>query len=190
MHKRYHQLIELQRHTGYGVVTFRKPLTGDETQEEKKLLQAKSSNGIINTIEEEILIGVALKRLSIPEEQTLVRLEFGGAAVSSQQLSDLCQALARNNKIKFLNLSRVVPQLGDGETEIIAEMLKTNTTLIELHLAFNQIGNSGAKAIASALFQNRSSKLVELNMRGNQIGNEGAKSFNQILKVIFMFDLI
>ena len=90
LHKRYHPIIELQRHTGYGVVTFRKPLTDVEAEEEKKLLQAKSSNGIINTNEEEILIGVALKCLSIPQEQTLVRL--------SKSLTKIAELLGRHHQ--------------------------------------------------------------------------------------------
>ena len=52
----------------------------------------------------------------------------------------------------------------------IAKALETNTTLSELNLDYNNIGDEGATAIAKALETNTT--LSELNLGGNNIGDE------------------
>ena len=52
--------------------------------------------------------------------------------------------------------------------------------LTDINLAFNGIGNDGAKALAEALGSGRA-VLTDLNLQGNQIGNDGAKALAEAL---------
>ena len=62
----------------------------------------------------------------------------------------------------------------------IAEALKVNTSLKEVWLSLNNIGDEGAKAIAEALKVNTSLKVVSLP--NNKIGDEGAKAIAEARK--------
>ena len=55
---------------------------------------------------------------------------------------------------------------------MLFESLKNNTTLENLSLSNNQIGNDGAKNIAEALKINTT--LEKLSLSNNQIGQQGA----------------
>ena len=54
----------------------------------------------------------------------------------------------------------------------MAEALKTNSTLKEIRLDFNNIGDEGAAALAETL--KRNSTLHRLCLTNNNIGDEGA----------------
>ena len=55
----------------------------------------------------------------------------------------------------------------------MAEALKTNSTLKEIRLDFNNIGDEGAAALAET-FLKRNSTLHRLCLTNNNIGDEGA----------------
>ncbi|KJE94948.1 hypothetical protein CAOG_08896 [Capsaspora owczarzaki ATCC 30864] len=71
-------------------------------------------------------------------------------------------------------------QIGDNEARAIAEALKVNKTLTELHLYTNRIGDAGAKAIAEALKVNKTMTLLHLQQ--NHIGNAGTHAIAEALK--------
>ena len=62
----------------------------------------------------------------------------------------------------------------------LAEALKTNTTLTDIILDNNKIGDEGAKAIAEALKTNTT--LINLKLSTNIIGDEGANALAEALK--------
>ena len=93
------------------------------------------------------------------------------------------QILKTNTTLDTLNLSgyhdkdMMMVDLGAIE---LAEALETNTTLTDLILDNNKIGDEGAKAIAEALKTNTT--LINLKLSTNIIGDEGANALAEALK--------
>ena len=85
-------------------------------------------------------------------------------------------------QIKENTLTRLdlhVNQIGDAGAKDLATALQTNRSLTTLDLHVNQIGDAGAKDLATALQTNTS--LTTLDLHGNQIGVEGAKALAEAL---------
>ena len=61
----------------------------------------------------------------------------------------------------------------------LAETLRFNESLLDLHISYNQIGDKGVQYFSKALLQNTS--LQCLNVRKNHFGNKGAKCLAQLL---------
>jgi len=76
-----------------------------------------------------------------------------------------------NTTLTNLNLCQNV--LGEGGTQAIAAVLRVNTTLTNLNLGDNSLGGGGGQAIAAALRVNTT--LTELNLNSNRLG-KGVKS--------------
>ena len=105
---------------------------------------------------------------------------------SSKQLTaGDCKVIAHLIAAKFMpvltTLGLADNEIGYSGAKAIAEALKVNAVLTELLLGGNSIGNDGAKAIAEALKVNP--VLTTLNLWGNRIGVEGAKAIAEALKV-------
>ncbi|KAF9342284.1 hypothetical protein BGX26_007871, partial [Mortierella sp. AD094] len=79
-----------------------------------------------------------------------------------------------------LSFELVNARIGRKELGILAETLKTNSTLTTLNLGGNSIGPNGAKALSEALKTN--STLTTLNLGGNLIEPNGAKALSEALK--------
>jgi NLR family CARD domain-containing protein 3 len=62
----------------------------------------------------------------------------------------------------------------------MAVILKVNTSLSELSLGCNNVGNDGVTALGEALKVNRS--LSGLYLDGNNVGDEGAVAIADVLK--------
>ena len=91
---------------------------------------------------------------------------------------ELAEALETNTTLTDLILDN--NKIGDEGAKAIAEALKTNTTLINLKLSTNIIGDEGAYALAEALKTNTT--LTDLILDNNKIGDEGAKAIAEALK--------
>ena len=93
----------------------------------------------------------------------------------------IANALRENTTLTEINLDE--NYIGDLGVKAIAEVLiKDNKTLKKLKLASNEFGVEGAKAIAEALKENRS--LITLDIqRNNKLGNEGIKVLADALKI-------
>ena len=70
--------------------------------------------------------------------------------------------------------------IGDSGAVAIAEALKNNTALTWLYLGYNTIGDSGAAALAKALKSNTA--LTRLDLDYNNIGDSGAAALAEELK--------
>ena len=81
-------------------------------------------------------------------------------------------------QLEFVSLER--SNVCDPDVVILAEALKTNTTLTSLHISFNTIGEEGAVALAEALTSN--SSLRVLNLGTNRILGPGASALTGLLK--------
>lgn len=115
----------------------------------------------------------------------------------------LAEALQHNTGLTRLNLYG--NQIGDTGAQVMAEILlggiicspeapfsssegmlcvdfvpSHNTTLTELNLGENQIGNLGAIALAQTLLHNTG--LIELNLSENQIGNAGGQALIEAVR--------
>ena len=69
---------------------------------------------------------------------------------------------------------------GKADIGLLAEALKVNSTLTELTLRANGIGDQGATRLAEALKEN--STLTKLNLGGNDVGDQGATGLAEALK--------
>ena len=93
----------------------------------------------------------------------------------------LSQALKVNSSLSNLDLS--VNFIGDPGAESLSQALKVNSSLTNLDLSCNGFGDLGAKSLSQALTVN--SSLTNLDLRGNSIGHTGAESLSQALTVNF-----
>ena len=91
----------------------------------------------------------------------------------------LAGALSVNSSLTQLNLE--VNKIGNAGAISLADALKVNSSLTQLNLEFNKIGNAGAISLADALKVN--SSITQLNLGGNPIGADGAKALADALKV-------
>lgn len=92
----------------------------------------------------------------------------------------LASALRRNTSMRLLNLRKQFPPLTDKAAKGFAEMLQTNSTLQQLRIRRNRIGDAGAIALAAAAAERlcRASPYeevrLELDLEENRIGDAGA----------------
>jgi hypothetical protein len=98
------------------------------------------------------------------------------AALATEDIYIIKAALA---KVKELNLS--YSQLTPKQVQFLAEALRTNTTLIQLDLTGNKVGDGGATFIGEALKIN--STLIYLNLLNNGIGATGATALGKGIKI-------
>ena len=90
----------------------------------------------------------------------------------------LAEALKSNTTLTELHVSG--NGIGDAGAAGLAEALKSNTTLTVLKIYGNDIGEAGAAGLAEALKSNTT--LTVLNISGNGIGDAGAAGLAEALK--------
>jgi Ran GTPase-activating protein (RanGAP) involved in mRNA processing and transport len=90
----------------------------------------------------------------------------------------LTEALAKNTSLKELDLKN--NHIGDEGAKVLLDVLKNHSALQALFLWFNPIGGEGAIALAQVL--NQSSTLQKLHLWVNNIGAEGAIALAQALE--------
>ena len=82
--------------------------------------------------------------------------------------------------LKLQTLEVRVGKRSAGNVFVLADVLKSNTTVIKLNLCDNDIDDAGAAGLADALKSNKT--LKELNLGSNSIRDAGAKSLADALK--------
>ncbi|KAL9965567.1 hypothetical protein ACROYT_G029381 [Oculina patagonica] len=90
----------------------------------------------------------------------------------------LAEALKGDSSLTELYLSRNI--IGDHGATGLAEALKKNTSLTELYLSGNNIGDHGATGLAEALQNNTSLTVLDLSV--NNIGHHGATGLAEALQ--------
>jgi len=70
--------------------------------------------------------------------------------------------------------------IGDEGAKVLADALRTNTSLERLYLWNTGIGDDGAKALAAVLASN--THLKDISLGGNRIGDEGGKALAAALR--------
>ena len=92
--------------------------------------------------------------------------------ITSVGAAILANALRTNTTLQKLNLG--YNRLGDnGVQSLAASLIKDNTTLTKLHLQSNGISRQGAAHLATMLRSNRT--LLHLALDENNIGDSGVK---------------
>jgi Ran GTPase-activating protein (RanGAP) involved in mRNA processing and transport len=89
----------------------------------------------------------------------------------------LSDVLCVNSTVVELDLCN--NKIGDAGVEAIAKALCANSALVKLDLSYNQIGDNGVEALVQALHSNSTLKILDLTC--NKIGNRGAKSLAEAL---------
>ena len=87
--------------------------------------------------------------------------------LGDRNVSFLCEALAKNNSLKKLNLSKNYITNASGEA--IKEVLVKNETLKELYLHWNQIKSGGGILIFQGLIEHEEIKVLDFSW--NALGN-------------------
>ena len=90
--------------------------------------------------------------------------------------------ILRKNDPKITQFTLEFSQIGTAGARALAEVLKENQTLQQLHLQSNQIGDEGILAIARAIEYNPHIPLHQLNLKNNQITIAGAMGIAHLLK--------
>ena len=111
---------------------------------------------------------------------TLTRLDLEDCHISSEGAVELAAALCKNTTLNDLNLGR--NPIGEHVEGVtaVAKMLAENTTLTKLHLWDCHISSEGAMELVAALCKNSTLKYLFLNR--NPIGVEGASSMSDMLQ--------
>ena len=71
--------------------------------------------------------------------------------------------------------------IDDDLFKFVCPGLMLNTSLVELNLSYNNIGDQGARKIAKFLLKNKI--LTHLNLASNSIGYDGLRYLSQAIKL-------
>ncbi|NXE86448.1 LRC34 protein, partial [Menura novaehollandiae] len=112
---------------------------------------------------------------------TLEKLDLGDCDVGLQCLIAIAIALTQNKSLKAINLNRPLLSVQEDETTVrIAQMLKNNSSLVELHLSKHEMKNFGVERLCEALYENSSLRYLDLSC--NKITCDGVKFLGELLK--------
>ncbi|XP_032842391.1 leucine-rich repeat-containing protein 34 isoform X2 [Tyto alba] len=112
---------------------------------------------------------------------TLEKLDLGDCDIGMQCLIAIATALTRNRSVKAINLNRPLLYSQEEEATVhVALMLKSNSSLVELHLCKHEMKNFGVERLCEALYENSSLKYLDLSC--NKITHDGVKFLGELLK--------
>ncbi|NWR63719.1 LRC34 protein, partial [Bucorvus abyssinicus] len=112
---------------------------------------------------------------------TLEKLDLGDCDMGTQCLIAIATALTQNKSVKAVNLNRPLLYSQEEETTVhVALMLKSNSSLVELHLCKHEMKNFGVERLCEALYENSSLRYLDLSC--NKITCDGVKFLGELLK--------
>ncbi|KAM4692731.1 leucine-rich repeat-containing protein 34 [Discoglossus pictus] len=112
---------------------------------------------------------------------TLEELDLGDCDLGIQSLIAFATVLSQNRSMKSINLNRPLFYVLQEDTTIhIAQMLKVNNTLQELHLSKHEMTDHGVERLCEALKENSTLKYLDLSC--NKITRDGVKCLAELLK--------
>ncbi|NXS10821.1 LRC34 protein, partial [Neodrepanis coruscans] len=112
---------------------------------------------------------------------TLEKLDLGDCDLGQKCLIAIAIALTQNKSLKAINLNRPLLFSQQEETTVhIAQMLRVNSSLVELHLSKHGMKNFGVERLCEALYENSSLRYLDLSC--NKITRDGAKCLGELLK--------
>eukprot|EP01022_Parablepharisma_sp_SALTPOND_P003502 TRINITY_DN1141_c0_g1_i1.p1 TRINITY_DN1141_c0_g1~~TRINITY_DN1141_c0_g1_i1.p1 ORF type:complete len:1379 (+),score=244.39 TRINITY_DN1141_c0_g1_i1:5896-10032(+) len=117
----------------------------------------------------------ALATALTEEGAMLEHLDISGNKIGVSGAKALATMLAKNKKLKVLNLFSNMIDV-DG-ARALKEALKVNCTLQELDVGLNRLREKGAMALAEGLNQNKNTAVKTLGLRFNFISDDGIAEF-------------
>ena len=108
------------------------------------------------------------------QEMRFVDTDFLGGS-----LCQVCKGIEMSQSLKKVYFVNVVNEI-TVEDDTLTNMLRSNTSMTELHLSENGLGNKGVAAVVAGLLNN--STLQVLDLRSNDIGKKGAESLATLLR--------
>ncbi|NXF02080.1 LRC34 protein, partial [Smithornis capensis] len=112
---------------------------------------------------------------------SLETLDLGDCDLGLKCLIAIAIALTQNKSLKAINLNRPLLYSQQEETTVhLAQMLKNNSSLVELHLSKHEMKNFGVERLCEALYENSSLKYLDLSC--NKITSDGVKFLGELLK--------
>ncbi|NXT68840.1 LRC34 protein, partial [Chaetops frenatus] len=112
---------------------------------------------------------------------TLEKLDLGDCDVGLHCLIAVAIALTQNKSLKAINLNRPLLSSQQEETTVhIAQMLRSNSTLVELHLGKHEMKSFGVERLCETLYENSSLRYLDLSC--NNITCDGVKFLGELLK--------
>ncbi|RUS35439.1 hypothetical protein BC938DRAFT_483540 [Jimgerdemannia flammicorona] len=130
------------------------------------------------TVNDCMLAYAIIPRLCQPSTLTHLNLRYGNHRFDIRWLSRMADHLKYNTTLRQLNLQWNC--IGDDGAFAIAKSLRTNTTLTSLNLGWNRIQDRGAVELAYLI--SGMCQLQELNIEGNCINTVGATAISESLK--------
>ncbi|NXL98585.1 LRC34 protein, partial [Tyrannus savana] len=117
----------------------------------------------------------------LQRNSTLEKLDLGDCDLGLDCLIAIARALIQNKSLRAINLNRPLLYSQEEETTVhLAQMLKNNPPLVELHLSKHQMRNFGVERLCEALHENSSLRYLDLSC--NKITADGAKFLGELLK--------
>ncbi|NXQ28936.1 LRC34 protein, partial [Alaudala cheleensis] len=111
----------------------------------------------------------------------LEKLDLADCDVGLQCLITTAIALTQNKSLKAINLNRPLLSSQQEETTVhMARMLRSNCSLVELHLGKHGMKNFGVQRLCEALLGNSTLRYLDLSC--NNITCDGAKFLGELLK--------
>nr|XP_031361470.1 leucine-rich repeat-containing protein 34 isoform X2 [Lonchura striata domestica] len=111
----------------------------------------------------------------------LEKLDLGDCDVGPQCLTATAIALTQNKSLKAINLNRPLLSSQQEETTVhIARMLRSNSSLVELHLGKHEMKNFGVERLCEALYENSSLRYLDLSC--NNIICDGVEFLGELLR--------
>ena len=120
----------------------------------------------------------AFKKLTSVNSSFDTSQNLSGIKIGNESAIIWAKLYAR--KLGFKGFDLAYNQIGDEGAKAVAAMLKENQEIVTISLKDNQIGDEGAKAFAATLESNQT--LYNLYLDQNQIGDEGVKAFAKMLE--------
>ncbi|MBU6339444.1 MAG: hypothetical protein KGQ36_05705 [Rickettsiales bacterium] len=120
-------------------------------------------------------------------DKTLTEINLHNTKITTQNLTSLTTALAKNQFVQIFDFSNNF--IGLSGVALITSALEKNKSLHTLYLRSNKVGDEGAKLFAN-LLKNKNDTLKNLYLGNNQITHIGAEalaetlSFNSTLEVL------
>ncbi|NXL92534.1 LRC34 protein, partial [Alectura lathami] len=112
---------------------------------------------------------------------SLEKLDLGDCDLGTQCLTAIATVLTQNRSVRAITLNRPLLYSQEEETTVhVALMLKTNSSLVELHLCKHEIKNFGAERLCEALYENCSLRYLDLSC--NKITRDGVRFLGELLK--------